>query len=120
MIGCGLAGCMATGTKVDESLLPRFVKGQTLCADVVAQIGKPPNRSTIRDDGTRQLLYSYTQAQIKAENLIPIVGPLLGGATAEETHTTFECDQRDVLVSYSSTQGQTEVGRGLMSGARQK
>ena len=71
-----LTACTATGTKVDQTLLPQCAAGQP-CTAIVQQIGKPPTRATLREDGTRQLIYTYTQAQVNPVNFVPIVGGLL-------------------------------------------
>ena len=113
-----LTACMATGTKVDQTLLPQFAAGQP-CTAIVQQIGKPPTRATLREDGTRQLLYSYAQAQVNPVNVVPIVGGLLAGSTTEDTQTIFECDRAGNLVTYSHTQGQSATGTGFISGGRQ-
>jgi len=113
-----LTSCVATGTKVDQTLLPQFVAGQP-CTAIVQQIGKPPTRATLREDGTRQLIYAYTQAQVNPVNVVPIVGGLLAGSTTEDTQTIFECDRAGNLVTSSHTQGQNATGTGFISGGRQ-
>src|SRR5215510_6082936 len=85
-----LTACTATGTKVDQTLLPQFVAEQP-CTAIVQQIDKPPTRATLRADGTRQLLYTYTQTQVNPVNFVPIVDGLLAGSTTEDTQTIFEC-----------------------------
>ena len=113
-----LTSCTATGTKVDQTLLPQFAAGQP-CTAIVQQIGKPPTRATLREDGTRQLTYTYTQAQVNPVNFVPIVGGFLAGSTTEDTQTIFECDRAGNLVTSSHTQGQNATGTGFISGGRQ-
>lgn len=113
-----LASCASTGTKVEQSALLAFQKGQTPCAEVIQTLG-PPNLSHLRDDGSRQLVYSYTQVQAKWQNFVPVVGAVAQGATAETTETTLECSPAGILVGYVSSKGQTKSGYGLSSGAKQ-
>jgi YD repeat-containing protein len=113
-----LTSCIATGTKVDQTLLPQFAAGQP-CAAIVQQIGKPPTRTTIHADGTRQLTYAYTQAQMNPVNFVPVVGGLLAGSTTEDTQTVFECDAQGNLLTYTHTQGQSATGTGFVSGGKQ-
>jgi hypothetical protein len=112
------AGCMATGTKVTEEQLFQFRRGHTTFYDVVASLGKP-TQTTRHADGTREVWYSYTQQQLRAENFIPVVAMFTQGATAETTTVYLTFDAADRLVSYSASQGQSTTGYGLSSGGRQ-
>jgi hypothetical protein len=113
-----LTGCVATGTKVTEEQLFRFQRGTTSYFDVVAQLGKP-TQTTRHADGTREAWYTYAQAQLKWVNFVPIADRLVGGATAETTSVYLTFDPHDRLVTYSVSQGQSQSGYGLQSGARQ-
>jgi hypothetical protein len=114
----GLAGCMSSGIKVDQDKVTSLKPGVTTCADAVALLGKPTN-SSLQSDGTRSYQYVYMQAQANAANFIPIVGTLVGGANTENTTFTMNCDRRGVLANYSSSQGSSDMGTGLISGQKQ-
>jgi hypothetical protein len=113
-----LAACSAIGTKVEEGQLVQFVRGQTTYYEVVATLGKP-NQTMRRGDGTRQVIYSYAQTQLKAENFFLVVAAFEQGQTAETTQAVLEFDARDVLLGYTWTQSQTKAGSGFTSGGRQ-
>lgn len=113
-----LTACMSMGTKVDQEKLSQFVKGKTTYAEVVQQLGKP-TQNTINSDGTRMIMYMYAQSQAKAENFIPFVGGLLGGATTENTTVTLNFDRRNILTGYTASEGGMEAGSGIMSGRKQ-
>lgn|GEM_PF-1874132 len=111
-----LTGCYATGTKVDQTRLVEFTKGTTTCDQVEVALGKA-NMTLIRDDGSKQLQYSYLQSQLKAESFIPFWGR---GVDIEQTETIFECTQDGLLATWTSSQGQTKSGQGFGGGAKQK
>lgn len=113
-----LNACMSMGTKVDQEKLSQFVKGKTTYAEVVQQLGKP-TQNTINSDGTRTITYIYAQSQAKAENFIPIVGGLFGGATTENTTVMLNFDKRNILTGYTASEGGMEAGSGIMSGRKQ-
>jgi len=115
---CSLAGCMSSGVKVDQDKVASLKPGVTTCADAVALLGKPTN-SSLQSDGTRSYQYLYVQAQANAANFIPVVGSLVGGANTENTMFTMNCDKRGVLATYSSSQGSSDMGTGLISGQKQ-
>ena len=70
--------------------------------------------------GSEQLIYAYTQGQLKPESFVPILGSFVRGSTSETTTVTFECDARGVLQGYTATQGQDASGSGFISGGRQR
>ena len=100
-----------------EQLTP-FERGKTTSYDVVAALGKPTSM-TLAADGSRQVIYSYSQNQMRWENFVPIVAMFSQGATAETTMVTLDFDPTGVLVSYTASEGQTQLGTGFSSGAKQ-
>ena len=112
------AACVSMGTKVEEGQLRQFEKGRTTYFDVVAVLGKP-NQTTLASDGSRQVQYVYTQVQSKIENYIPIVAAFTQGATSETSTVTLTFTPQEVLLDYTATTGQTVVGSGFLSGAKQ-
>lgn len=113
-----LTGCVATGTKVTDEQLMHLERGTTSCFDLVAQLGTPTlTERTL--EGTRILTYSYTQAQLKPANFIPVVALFTQGATSETTTVTVFCDAQNRYAGHTASQGQTQMGTGFTSGARQ-
>src|SRR5215471_21716314 len=117
-LGLALTSCAAIGTKVAPDQLTQFEKGQTTYPEVVAALGKPTSM-TLAADGSRQVIYAYTQNQMKWENFVPIVALFSQGATAETTTVTLDFDPTGVLVSYTASAGQTQMGTGFSSKAKQ-
>ena len=113
-----LPSCMATGTKVTTDQLTQFTRGTTTYADVVAALGKPTSM-TLAADGSRHVTYLYSQNQMKWETFVPIVAMFSQGATAETTTVTLDFAPTGVLVSYTASEGQTQMGTGFSSGAKQ-
>jgi outer membrane protein assembly factor BamE (lipoprotein component of BamABCDE complex) len=110
-----LAGCVTSGTKVDEAKLSQFERGKTTYGEVMTSLGQPSAVSTL-SDGRKVAVYSYVHSQARPETFIPIIGPLVGGADAQATRVTLQFDTAGVLQSYSSTQSQSGVGMGLAGG----
>ena len=117
-LGIVLTRCAATGTKVAPDQLTQFERGKTTYADVVAALGKPTSMA-LAADGSRHLIYTYTQNQMKWETFVPIVAMFSQGATAETTTVTLDFAPTGVLVSYTASAGQTQLGTGFSSGAKQ-
>jgi hypothetical protein len=118
LAACLVSGCVATGTRVDEGQLLQFERGRTTYFEVVARLGKP-NSSALAADGSRQIAYVYTQQQLKVQNFIPVVALFTQGSTAETSTVTLDFDPHNRLVQFTATQGQTAVGTGFNSGAKQ-
>jgi len=110
--------CVSMGTKVDQEKMAQFVKGKTTYTEVIQQLGKP-TQSTMNSDGSRMVVYTYVQSQMRAANFIPIVGAFTGGADTENTSVTLNFDKDSLLTNYSASQGSSSIGTGLTSGGKQ-
>jgi outer membrane protein assembly factor BamE (lipoprotein component of BamABCDE complex) len=110
--------CVSTGKKIEPEKLTQFEKGRTTYHEVVQQLGQP-TQSTMNSDGSRTIMYTYAQSQMRATNFIPIVGALVGGTDSEMTAVMLNFDKNGVLTDYSATEGSSTTGTGLTSGARQ-
>lgn len=119
LVGWLFSGCQSMGTKVGEERLVEIEKGRTTYQQVVHLYGKP-NTVLLREDGSRQIAYTYEQGQNRVYNYIPVVGGFLRGGDTESTHTVLEFDSAGLLVSYHSYAGQMGTGRGIISGARSR
>lgn len=113
-----LHACASYGTKVEQDKLSQFVKGKTTYTEVIEKLGKP-TQNTINADGSRTITYMYGQSQAKAANFIPFVGAFLGGAESENTTVTLNFDKRNILTSFSASEGGVQMGTGITSGQRQ-
>jgi outer membrane protein assembly factor BamE (lipoprotein component of BamABCDE complex) len=113
---CGLAiclaGCMTTGTKVQQSELSQFHRGVTTEPQVEAALGKPEG-SGLNSDGTRTLTYVYAHASPKAVDFVPIVGLFAGGATGEQTTVVFTFAKNGTLENYKASHSKTDVHTGI-------
>jgi hypothetical protein len=118
LAACGLAGCMSSGVKVDESKVSSLKAGVTSCAQAIALLGKPTN-SSLESNGTRTYTYTYVQMQENAATFIPVVGYFMGGANTENSNFMMTCDAKGVLVSYHASQGGSDIGTGLVNGQKQ-
>jgi len=113
-----LSGCVATGRKVTQQQVSEFKEGKTTYQEVINKLG-PPTSSTVNSDGTRSITYSYAQHQQSAVSYFPYVGGLMGGSESESSHTFLHFDKNGVLTQYTSNEGKTSTGTGLISGQRQ-
>ena len=118
LCGCSLAACMSTGVKVDQAKVTSLRPGKTTCTEAIALLGKPTS-TMLQSDGTKEVQYVYVQAQTTAASFIPIAGAFVGGADTEQTMFTMKCDKNDVLKTYSSSQGSSAMGTGILSGQKQ-
>lgn len=109
--GC-LAGCMTTGTKVQQSQLSQFHRGVTTEQQVESALGRPEG-SGLNSDGTTTLTYVYAHASPKAVDFVPIVGLFAGGATGEQTTVVFTFAKNGTLASYKASHSKTDVHTGL-------
>ena len=113
-----LTSCVSMGRKVDQNQLSGFVKGKTTYDEVIRQLGKP-TQSMINSDGTRTLMYFYSQHQMNPANFIPYVGMFVGGSQSENTSVMLNFDHKLVLVNYSASEGGVNMGTGIISGQKQ-
>jgi len=107
-----LTACASGGIKVEQSKLSQLEKGKTTYDQVVAICGKP-TQTGIKDDGTKVIYYTYYSTQARPETFIPYVGVFVGGADTENSTVSMAFDKKDVLRSYTSTQGSTGIGTGF-------
>lgn len=110
-----LTGCVAMGTQVKEQQLSTLEKGKTTMQDVVSSFG-PPSTNTLNSNGTRTLVYIYTEAQARPETFIPFIGGLVGGADSRSNIVTLQFNNGGVLVDYSSSTSSIGTGMGITSG----
>jgi outer membrane protein assembly factor BamE (lipoprotein component of BamABCDE complex) len=118
LVGWLFSGCEARGIKIDQDQLVAMEKGKTTYEQVRLLYGKPQN-TLLRDDGSRQVTFDYTQTQRNPLSFIPVAGAFIRSGSTEHASTVFEFDPQGLLLGYSSMQGETVVGTGFVSGARQ-
>jgi hypothetical protein len=111
-----LAGCVSAGVKVDEKNLAAFEKGKTTYSEILSRLG-PPTTSTLMPDGSRMLMYSWVQASARPQNFIPLIGPFVGGADSRSSNVIIWIGTDGTLASYSASQSQYGMGRGLEAGS---
>lgn len=107
-----VAGCVSSGTKVTQQQAAAFEVGKTTEAQVLAALGAPNQTSTL-SDGTRKDIYMHVSAHANAASYIPIVGLFAGGAKGTNDTATSTFTPDGVLMSTSSSSGQTSVNTGL-------
>jgi hypothetical protein len=112
VLALGVAGCASVGTKVDTAQVQQFQKGVTTYSDVVAAVGEPTNVTTAAD-GAKIAVYTYAQATVRPETLIPYVSVFGGGADTKATAVIFRFDASDKLVDYSTSVSNTGAGYGV-------
>lgn len=109
-----LAGCVSAGTEVSEQQASQFTKGVTTERQVIAKLGEP-TATTLKSDGTRVDVYTYTRAAPNAVDFVPVVGLLAGGAHGKTTNVTFTFDRTGVLTGYETTASNVDVHTGIVN-----
>ena len=113
-----LLGCTSEGVKVDQSKLGGLRPGITTPADTIALLGQPTDR-TINSDGTSSFQYTYTHSEPMPINFVPYVSALFSGQNSEDTTLTVNFDANGKLTTYTSVQGSSTKGTGLINGMKQ-
>ena len=111
-------GCAAQGKRVEEGQLLQFERGTTTYYDAVAALGRP-SASVRHEDGTRQVVYTWSHVQLHWQNFVPLLDRLHQGSDAETTTVQLNFDAQDRLVSWTATTSHTPTGYGVISGGKQ-
>jgi len=115
LVAAVLAGCAASGVQVKEEQLSQFKQGKTTIKEVIGALGQPSHQSLL-PNGSRIIVYSYTQVQARPESFIPVVGAFVGGSDAKTNSATLMFDNAGILQSMSASSGAVGVGTGFASG----
>ena len=108
-----IAGCASSGTQLRDPQVSQFQAGVTTEDDVLHALG-PPTGISSSSDGSGILIYTGSQALVKAANFIPGAALSASGATAESTSVAFHFDRDYRLSVYEITHGNAAV---IMGGA---
>jgi hypothetical protein len=111
-LGCIMAGCVSSGTKVTADQQAAFQSGTTTEAQIIAKLGQPNNIATL-SDGSKMDSYTHIAASANAINYVPIVGLFAGGAKSTTDSVMFTFDPQGILKSTTSNHGQSNVNTGL-------
>ena len=106
-----MTACATHGNKIDEQAISKVQKGQTTEAQLINMLGKPTS-SGFSSDGTKQLTYSYAQANANPASFIPFVGFLFSGTESESQVLYVVLDKNGKVsdYSYSNSESQTKTG----------
>ena len=102
VVALAVAGCSASGVKVDPATVASFKPGQTTAAQVVAALGAP-SYDVALGDGSRMMAYSYAQMSVRPETFIPIVGAFAGGADSRSSTVTLRFKPDGTLADTTSS-----------------
>ena len=119
VMALALGGCASSGTQVTQDQVQSFKTGKSTYSEVVGALGAPSS-VTSSSGGQKVAVYAYSAFSSRPQNFIPYIGPLVGGYDTKSSAVTFVFDARDVLVSYSSTQGGMGVDANLASTPAQR
>ena len=111
-----LTGCASSGVQVTPEQMTGFQKGITTEADVLQKLGRP-NMVRASSDGGKMFVYAYSQSQVRAATLIPVVGAFAGGADIKMSSAMFMFDANGKLTNFSSSQSEYGSGTGIAAGA---
>jgi hypothetical protein len=113
-----LSACVSTGKKVSMETVEQFEEGRTTYQEVIAKLGEP-TQSTLNSDGTRSIIYSYSQAQSNPINFVPYARFLFGGSSSENSIVHMDFNKRGILMRYTASSGNSSTNTGLINGQRQ-
>ena len=111
------AGCATSGNKVlkDEtkaSVSEKLKPGMTQ-EQVTATFGQPLD-VTYTDSGNEIWKYSFTKAQAKATNFIPVVSMFASGATGEAKNLAIFFDTSGKVVRHSMSSSDVDTNTSLI------
>ena len=102
------------GQKIDTNQVAKFQTGKTTYDQVIAAMGTPASIQT-RSDGTKILVYVYTQAAPRPATFVPVVGLFAGGADVKQQSVLFTFDHDGILKDYTTQDTQMCSGNGVYS-----
>lgn len=112
VIAClSVAGCVSSGTQVQDSSLGQFQKGITTQQQVEKTLGAPQGR-TSDSEGAHSISYIYTHAHAKGASYIPVVGLFAGGAKGQTNIVIFKFDSHDKLLDYTASSNDVDTRMG--------
>jgi outer membrane protein assembly factor BamE (lipoprotein component of BamABCDE complex) len=111
-LAAALVACASAGTKVDQSKVAAFQRGKTTYTEVITQLGTP-NGAFTAADGSRSIVYMYTQVKTRPQSFIPLVGIFVAKADANSNVYTFTFGPDGVLKSYGASSSQATSGAGF-------
>lgn len=107
-------GCASYGSKIDENVISKIEKGVTTEAQVYSMLGNPMSMG-LSSDGKKFLMYMFTESQVKAATLIPVVGLFAGGADARSQMLQIWLDDNGVVTNFAYNTSNTELNTGLLN-----
>lgn len=112
-----LSGCASTGNKVlkDEtraSVAEKLSPGMTQ-DEVTALFGQPLD-VTYTDSGNEIWKYSFTKAQAKATNFIPVVSLFASGASGESKNLAIFFDTEGKVVRHNMSSSDVDSNTSLI------
>lgn len=111
------AGCVSVGRQIDQASVEKIHKGETTKDQAVGLLG-PPNSVTQAGNGETIFVYFYIRSAAKPETFIPCIGPLVGGATAQQQILTLTFGQDGIVKNISRTETATDSSMGISSGGK--
>lgn len=107
-----LSGCATVGTQIDGNYTQSIKEGVTTEREIIAALGAPLT-VTQNSDGTKTLMYVYSEAQTKAATFIPVVG-LFAGGTDTKSQSLVVIIKDGLVQSWSMTESEQEYKTGII------
>ena len=110
-------GCASSGNKVlkdetRESVAEKLKPGMS--QDQVTALFGQPLDVTYTDSGNEIWKYKFTQAQIKASNLVPVVSLFASGTTGEAKNLAIFFNQDGEVVRHSMSSSDVDTNTSLI------
>lgn len=110
-VGCtSHYGNQTLAKKSQADLKKELVKGKTTKAQVVEMYGKP-EQTSFEDNGDEVILYSYSEGDFDATNLVPIVGTYIAKDEVRMKYIYIIFNKKGILKNYTITEMAQQTGR---------
>lgn len=110
-VGCtSHYGNQTLAKKSPADLKKELVKGKTTKAQVVEMYGKP-EQTSFEDNGDEVILYSYSEGDFDATNLVPVVGTYIAKDEVRMKYIYIIFNKKGILKNYTITEMAQQTGR---------
>lgn len=103
--------------KLDSSAVKQIKNGVTTEAEVRRLLGSP-DQITRSGSGNTTYMYMSMHGAVKPQSFIPLVGALGGGVDMHNQFLTVIFGPNGRVKDFTSSEGASEVGTGLLAGRK--
>lgn len=113
LLALTLSACATQGKKIDDQTISHVKKGYTTEQQVIAMMGKPTS-ITMNSNGTKQLIYTYSHANMNAASYIPFVNMFMSGVNSESQVFYITINKKGKVSDYTISNSASKTNTGLL------